>query len=82
MNGFCLRVQPGKLQDLEAGSARNRSTSFSEISPFGGGDNRYFVIYLFEAAVFRFDTQKEDQENLHDEKSDHQTEDAAYAVGL
>ena len=63
-------------------SAQKRSPSLREISPFGSGDSRYLVIYLFEAAVLRFDTQKEDQENLHDEKADHKTEDAAYAVGL
>src|SRR5580658_4815680 len=77
--------QPGKLQDLEAVSARNPSPSFREISPVGRGRNRYVVNYLFEifeAAILGFDPQKEDQENLHDEKTDHETEHAAYAVGL
>src|SRR5580698_11453279 len=77
--------QPSKLQDLEAVSARSPSPSFSEITPFVRGDNRYVVIYffeIFEAAIFGFDPQKEDQENLHDEKADHETENPAYAVGL
>jgi hypothetical protein len=32
-NGFFLRFQPGKLQDLEAISARTPFPSVSEISP-------------------------------------------------
>jgi hypothetical protein len=53
-----LRLLPRQPPALKAEQTRSRLSAFDEIPPSGRGS--WLVVDLFEAAVFRFDPQKQD----------------------